>query len=170
MTLFIFIYIFIIIQRLTELVISKRNEKFLFSNGGVEFGKSHYKYIVLLHTLFLLSLPVEFFLKDKEFVLHTINYVFLVIFIILQILRVYVLTTLGKYWNTRIILIPGIKRVRHGIYKFLNHPNYIIVVCEIFVIPMIFNLYYVAVIFTILNALMLFVRIKEENKALKNLI
>lgn len=170
MTLFILIYVFIIIQRLTELVISKRNEKFLFSNGGVEFGKSHYKYIVLLHIFFLLSLPTEFFLRDKEFVLHTINYVFLVIFIILQILRVYVLITLGKYWNTRIILIPGTKRVRHGIYKLINHPNYIIVVCEIFVIPMIFNLYFVAVIFTILNALMLFVRIKEENKALKNLI
>ncbi|HRE40880.1 MAG TPA: isoprenylcysteine carboxylmethyltransferase family protein [Ignavibacteria bacterium] len=170
MTLFIILYIFLIVQRLTELFISKRNENYLLNNGGVEFGKSHYKYIVIMHALFLISLPVDFFLSDKEFVLHTINYLFLVIFIILQFFRVYVLSTLGKFWNTRIILIPGSKRVKKGIYKIINHPNYVIVICEIFVIPMIFNLYLIAIVFTVLNAIILTVRIKEENKALKNLI
>lgn len=158
----------VIIQRLTELTIAKRNEKQLLSEGAVEYGSDHYKFIVLLHVLFFISLVVEFILRGSHSELNTINYLFLVFFIILQVSRIWVLKTLGKYWNTKILRTHGIQLIRSGPYKYLKHPNYIIVVCEIFTIPMIFNLYYTAIIFTILNALILTVRIKVENEALKN--
>ncbi|MCY7362420.1 MAG: isoprenylcysteine carboxyl methyltransferase, partial [Ignavibacteria bacterium] len=81
---------------------------------------------------------------------------------------VWVLSSLGKYWNTKILRIPGRELISKGPYKYFKHPNYIIVVCEIFTIPMIFNLYYTALIFSILNAVILYIRIKEENKVLNH--
>lgn len=109
----------------------------------------------------------EYNFEKKDGELNTINYLFLVFFIVLQILRIWVLKSLGKFWNTKILRIPDIKLIETGPYKFLKHPNYTIVVLEIFIIPMIFNLYITAIIFTILNAVMLSVRIKSENQALK---
>lgn len=166
MPFFGYLIIFLIIQRLVELFISKRNEKWLLSQGAVEYGKEHYKLIVLLHIAFLLSLMFEYMLTGSNFEMDLINYVFLVIFIFLQICRIVVLLTLGKYWNTRILRIPNLQLVQKGIYKYIHHPNYVIVIGEIFVIPMIFDLYWTAVIFTVLNLLVLKIRIKEENKAL----
>ncbi|MEO6696185.1 MAG: isoprenylcysteine carboxylmethyltransferase family protein [Ignavibacteria bacterium] len=165
-----FFYILIsivIIQRLIELVISKKNEKWLLSEGAIEYGKQHYKFIVMLHICFFISMIAEYNFEKKDGELNTINYLFLVFFIVLQILRIWVLKSLGKFWNTKILRIPDIKLIETGPYKFLKHPNYTIVVLEIFIIPMIFNLYITAIIFTILNAVMLSVRIKSENQALK---
>lgn len=166
MPLFWYLVIFLIVQRLVELVISKRNEKWMLSQGAVEYGKEHYKLIVLLHVGFFLSLMLEYSLTRQNFELGLINYVFLVILVILQIFRVIILSTLGKYWNTRIIRIPNVPLVKRGIYKYLRHPNYILVISEIFIIPMIFDLYWTAIIFTVLNLVVLKIRIKEENKAL----
>ncbi|HEX2787836.1 MAG TPA: isoprenylcysteine carboxylmethyltransferase family protein [Ignavibacteria bacterium] len=166
MPFFWYLIIFLILQRLIELVISKRNEKWLLSQGAVEYGKEHYKFIVLLHAGFFISLIVEYVFTKGNFELHLINYVFLVIFIILQICRVIILSTLGRYWNTRIIRIPNTPLVAKGIYRYVKHPNYVLVICEIFVIPMIFDLYWTAIIFTVLNLVILNIRVKEENKAL----
>lgn len=165
MILFIAVISIVIIQRLTELVIAKRNEKYLLSIGGKEFGASHYKYIVMMHTLFFVSILIEYFLRG-DYNLHLMSYVFLVIFALLQAGRIWVLKSLGKFWNTRIIVVPGEKLISRGPYKFLKHPNYVVVTLEIFTLPMIFELYYTAIIFTILNLIMLSIRIKEENKAL----
>lgn len=165
--LFYSIIILIVIQRLTELYISKRNEDFLLKNGAVEFGQSHYKFLVILHTLFILSMIAEYNLKSGYFELNTINYLFLVFFAILQGARFWVINSLGKYWNTKIFRIKGSVLVSSGPYKYFKHPNYIIVVCEFFTIPLIFNLYFTAVIFSLLNAVVLFFRIREENKALE---
>jgi len=164
--LFYIILLIIIIQRLTELVIAKRNEKWLREHGAVEYGQDHYKYIVLLHTMFFVSMLIEYNFRERHLDFSVINYLFLVIFILLQIMRIWVLISLGKYWNTKILRIPDSVLISKGPYRYFKHPNYIIVVCEIFVIPLIFDLYYTAVIFSVLNAVMLKVRIKEENKVL----
>lgn len=157
----------VILQRLVELIIAKRNEKFLISAGAVESGKEHYKFIVLLHTLFFISMIAEYNFRGRYEEFNIINYLFLVFFIILQILRIWILKSLGKYWNTKILRIPDLQLIKTGPYKYFRHPNYIVVICEIFTIPMIFNLYCTAIIFSLLNAVMLTVRIKVENKALK---
>jgi len=164
--LFYIILSIIIIQRLTELVIAKKNEKWLRENGAVEYGQDHYKYIVLLHTMFFVSMLIEYNLTVRHLEFSVINYLFLVIFLLMQIMRIWVLISLGKYWNTKILRIPDSVLISKGPYRYFKHPNYIIVVCEIFVIPMIFDLYYTAVIFSVLNAVILKVRIKEENKVL----
>ena len=166
MILFFIILAVVIFQRLTELIIAKRNEKYLLSIGGKEFGASHYKYIVLMHTLFFVSLITEYFLHGaKE--LHLLNGLFLVTFTSLQVTRIWVLKSLGKFWNTKIIVVPGAELIRKGPYKFLKHPNYVVVALELFTLPMIFDLYYTAIIFSVLNFLMLRVRINEENNALE---
>ncbi|MBS1493807.1 MAG: isoprenylcysteine carboxyl methyltransferase [Bacteroidetes bacterium] len=165
-TLFIVVIGIVILQRLVELVISKKNEKWLLANGAIEYGASHYKYIVLLHTFFFISIIVEFIVFDRGKDLNILNYSFLVFFILLQLGRVWVLSSLGKYWNTKIFRIKDRQLIKKGPYKFLKHPNYVVVVLEIAVLPLTFNLYYTGIIFTILNALMLSVRIKEENKVL----
>ncbi|MBS1551829.1 MAG: hypothetical protein JST15_07150 [Bacteroidetes bacterium] len=165
---FYFLIVFIIIQRLTELTISRRNEKWLLDNGAEEFGKEHYKFIVLMHILFFISLIAEYTIQTGHYDLNIINYLFLVLFILLQFGRISVIRSLGKYWNTKIFRIRGSGLIRTGLYKYIKHPNYIIVSLELIAIPLIFNLYYTAVIFTVLNAVMLTIRIKTENIALKN--
>ena len=159
---FIFFISFLIIQRLSELYVSSKNEKWLLSNGAIEYGREHYPYIVLLHTLFIISLIAEYtWLADGA-----VNYFFIVLFFILIVIKIVVISTLGHYWNTKIYKVPGTRPVATGIYKYIKHPNYIIVICEIAIIPLAFHLYYTAVIFTILNAIMLTVRIKKENEVL----
>lgn len=165
-SLFYIVIAVVILQRIIELVISKRNEKWLLSQGAVQYGAEHYKYIVLMHTCFFLFLIQEYIFGNESKNLNILNYSFLVFFMILQIGRLWVLTSLGKYWNTKIYRIKKRSLVKTGPYKFIKHPNYAIVVMEIFVLPMIFNLYYTAIIFTIWNGIMLTIRIKEENKAL----
>lgn len=156
----------VIVQRLIELIVSKKNEKWLLANGAKEYGAWHYKYIVIMHTCFFLSLFIEYNLSDRYKELNILNYSFLVFFILLQFGRIWVLTSLGKFWNTKIYRIKNIELIKKGPYKFLKHPNYVVVSLEILVLPLVFNLFYTSIIFTLLNALMLSIRIKEENKAL----
>jgi methyltransferase len=156
-TLFI---IFLITQRLSELYIASRNEKWLRAQGAVEYGAAHYPYIVALHTLFIISVIVEYILRGAT----EPDIIFLFLFILLLLVKFWALSSLGKYWNTKIFRVPGAGPVKKGPYKLFKHPNYFIVVCEIAIIPLVFHLYYTAVIFTLLNAIMLSVRIKVENK------
>lgn len=159
-TLFIVFIAFLVTQRLTELYISKRNEKWLLAQGAIEYGRGHYPYIVALHTLFIVSLIAEYYLTGGQ----SISYVALSLFIVLLAFKYWILNSLGLYWNTRIYRIPGAVAVRKGPYKLFKHPNYVDVVCEIAIIPLVFHLYYTAIIFSILNAIMLSVRINVENK------
>jgi len=154
---------FLIAQRLAELVVSSGNEKWLLKNGAVEYGKEHYPYMVALHTLFILSLIAEYIYGPGE---GGVSYPLLILFFVLLMIKVVVISTLGHYWNTKIYKVPGTRPVSTGIYKYVKHPNYIIVICEIAIIPLAFYLYYTAVIFTILNAVMLTVRIRKENEVL----
>lgn len=157
---FILFISFLILQRLSELWIARRNEKWLLSQGAIQYGQSHYPFMIVLHTLFILSLIVEYLAKGGT----QVSWVFLVLFLAILVFKYWTLSSLGKYWNTKIYRIPGVYPLKRGPYKFLKHPNYMEVVCEIAFIPLIFHLYYTAIIFTVLNGIMLTIRIQVENK------
>lgn len=156
--------IFIALQRITELMIAKRNEQWMKKRGGIERGKEHYKWFVIVHTLFFLSILLEVDLRDYSG--FKINLLLLTIFVLLQIARVWCITSLGRFWNTKIIILPSELLVEKGPYKYVKHPNYIIVGLELFFIPLLFNAYVTALIFPILHLLLMKIRIPIENKAL----
>ena len=162
--IFYLIIAFVIIQRFVELQIAKRNEKAMLAKGAYEVGTSHYKYMILLHTGFFISFLVEVAFFKSIFTPH---YALLAIFIVLQMLRVWCLASLGTFWNTKIIILPGANVVVKGPYAFIRHPNYLIVCLEIAVLPLMFQAYVTAICFSILNLIMLSVRIPIEEKALK---
>ena len=152
---------FIIFQRLAELVLAKRNTQRLIQKGAVEIGAGHYPAMVIMHTVWVVALvwfgagnPVSLF--------------WLVLFAILQMFRIWILTSLGSRWTTRIIVLDE-PLVIKGPYRYFKHPNYILVVAEIFVAPMVLGVLWLAVVFSILNAVMLYVRIGAEENALKQM-
>ena len=162
------IYIFIALvigQRLVELRIAKKNERWIKAQGGYERGESHYPYIVTLHVVFFLSLLSEVTLTWTEE--KSWNFIALVAFLFAQWGRFWVLTSLGKFWNTKILVLPGAKVVRKGPYRYMRHPNYFIVLIEMVTLPLIFHAYWTAWIFTVSSAIILYVRIREEEAALK---
>ncbi len=150
-----------------ELFIAKGNEKWMKQRGAIEFGQKHYKYIVLMHVLFLIVLTIEKVWFDRG--LSVIWPVFLVVFGFAQFLRIWAITSLGKYWNTRILVLENAQVIRKGPYRFLKHPNYFVVALELLVVPSLFNAFYTAALFTFLNVMMLRIRIPEEEKALRSL-
>lgn len=149
---------FIIVQRLSELVIARRNTARLMARGAVEAGASHYPLIVALHTAWVISLLV--FGYDKA-----VSLPWLAVFAVLQCLRIWILAALGPRWTTRIIVVDE-PLVARGPFRFVRHPNYMLVVAEILVAPMVLGLTWIALIFSVLNALVLAIRITAENKAL----
>jgi methyltransferase len=159
---FILFMSFVILLRIGELIISRKNEIWLLKNGAVEYGKKHYPFIVALHVLFILSVFVEYIVRSGQ----EYNLFLMIFYFLLIAFKGWVVFSLGKYWNTKIYRIPNVSLIKKGPYRYLKHPNYLVVVFEIAVIPLIFNLYYTAVAFTLLNAIMLTVRIKEENRIL----
>ena len=160
---FILFISFVILLRIGELVLSKSNEKWLLQNGAVEYGKRHYPFIVTLHILFIISIIIEYAARQTV----SFSLFMLIFYFSLLVFKTWVIFSLGKFWNTKIYHIPGISLIKKGPYNYFKHSNYLIVVAEIAVIPLIFHLYFTAITFTLLNALMLFVRIKEENKILQ---
>lgn len=157
---FILFILFIIAQRLTELVVARRNQKWLESQGAIEYGKEHYPFMIALHTAFIGSMIAEYWFSTGK----QLDVTLLIIYLLLLSFKIWVLSSLGKYWNTRIFRVPGVGPVMKGPYKIFKHPNYFVVVCEVALIPLVFHLYYTAIIFSILNAVMLWVRIGVENK------
>lgn len=151
---------FVTAERLLELVIARTNTRRLLSQGAREHGASHYPLIFAVHSAWLIALwllgagrPVDPF--------------WLALFAMLLIARFWVIATLGPRWTTRIIVLPDAPLVKAGPYRFLNHPNYWVVVGEIAVLPLVFGLPWVALIFTLLNGIVLAIRIREENRALR---
>ncbi|MFF5994946.1 isoprenylcysteine carboxylmethyltransferase family protein [Lysinibacillus sp. KU-BSD001] len=163
--IFFVLFSIVIMQRLLELVIAKRNEKRMLAKGAYEAGASHYPFMILLHVSFFVSLLVEVLYFDL-----TPSPIFgwlLVLFLCTQALRVWCLTSLGEFWNTRIMILPGANVVAKGPYVYMRHPNYLVVSLEIALLPFMFEAYVTAICFTILNGIMLSVRIPTEEKALK---
>jgi len=155
----ILILALVTLQRLSELWLSSRNTKRLLAKGAHEVGASHYPLIVAIHFWWLALL---WWLVPGR----PVNGFWLGLFLLLEIGRLWVLATLGRRWTTRIIVLPDTRLVRRGPYRFVDHPNYIVVAGEIAVLPLVFGLWQLALIFTILNAVVLLIRIREENKAL----
>ncbi|MFD1849493.1 isoprenylcysteine carboxyl methyltransferase family protein [Oceanobacillus bengalensis] len=158
------LFIFIICQRVIELKIAKRNEQWMKEKGGIEKGQTHYKWFIVLHTAFFLSILFEVIVRDQVNIEFN-SYLF-ALFILTQLARVWCIQTLGKFWNTKIIILPNSPLVRKGPYKFVKHPNYIIVGLELFIIPWLFGAYYTAIIFPFLHVTLMAIRIPMENKAL----
>ncbi len=147
------------LQRLGELVLAERNTRRLLAKGAHEVGRSHYPFMVAVHAGWLIAL----WLLGPGPAIHVAP---LIAYIVIQIARVWVIATLGERWTTRIVVLPGQPLVRHGPYRWLDHPNYLIVVAEIAVLPLVFGLPVVAAFFSVLNAIVLWLRIREENAAL----
>lgn len=163
MSFYIFI-ILIILQRLCELVVAKRNEKWMKTRGAIEFGQAHYRIIVFIHAMFFIILLLE--VKAWQTELSPAWPLLLSVFILTQFLRIWSITSLGKYWNTKIIILSGAPIVEKGPYRFFKHPNYLVVALEFMIIPFMFQAYFTALLFTVLNGVILFVRIQAEEKAL----
>jgi methyltransferase len=159
MTLSILVLAFVTLQRLGELALARRNTRRLLQQGGVETGAEHYPVIVGLHAAWLVGLWLLAWNRP-------IHLEWLAVFVVLQALRVWVIASLGGRWTTRIITLPDAPLVRRGPYRFLPHPNYLVVAGEIAVLPLAFGLPAYAAVFSLLNASLLWVRIRAENKAL----
>ena len=153
---------FVTLQRLTELPIAAANTKRLLAAGAYEVGASHYPLIVTVHAAWLAAL--WWFAPGKP-----INLAFLALFVLIELGRVWVLRTLGPRWTTRIIVVPGERLVAAGPYRFINHPNYLVVIGEIAVLPLVFGLWEIALLFSLLDAAALIIRIRAENRALGSL-
>jgi methyltransferase len=150
---------FLTAQRLAELWWAKQNERRLLAAGGIEYGKSHLPLIILLHAAWMAGMWMLAY--D-----HSVDPVFLALIVVLQIARFWVLMTLGRRWTIRIIVVPGERLVVRGPYRLLRHPNYAVVTGEIAVVPLALGLPIYALVFSILNAVVLAVRIRAENAAL----
>jgi methyltransferase len=158
-------------ERIYELVVSVRNMKRSFAAGGTEYGRSHLPAMIALHTGMLLGAMIEVVVLERLF-LGTLGWIFLVAALGCQAARYWFIWALGDQWNTRVIVIPGAKRVRRGPYSlpWLRHPNYWVVVIEGIALPMVHSAWITAAVFTVLNAVLLLgFRIPTENKALEGL-
>ncbi len=147
-------------QRLVELLVARRNTRRLLAEGGVEVGAGHYPWLVGLHAAWLASMLV-WIAPDAP-----VSWPLLGFFLFLQAGRMWVVTSLGRYWTTRIVTVPGAPLVGDGPYRFVRHPNYLIVALEIATLPLAFGAWQIAAVFSILNAVLLSVRIRVEDGAL----
>ena len=154
----------VILQRLVELFIAKRNEKWMRRQGAFEVGAAHYPAMVAMHIAFFITLILEVGVLAQS--LSPLWIPLFALFFLAQIMRFWCLASLGKYWNTKIIILPGADVIRKGPYRFIRHPNYAIVSIELFILPLIFSAYFTAIIYSLLNIWMLSVRIPAEEKAL----
>ncbi|HYC16587.1 MAG TPA: isoprenylcysteine carboxylmethyltransferase family protein [Pseudolabrys sp.] len=150
---------FLVLQRLSELAFAQFNTVRLRAKGAVEFGATHYPLMIVLHGLWLLGLWV--FGHNQP-----INLGWLALFVVLQFGRLWVISSLGRRWTTRVIVLPGAAPVARGPYRWLKHPNYLIVALEIAVVPLALGLPMFALVFSVANAALLAYRIRIENEAL----
>lgn len=152
-------------ERLVELAVSKRNLAWAFAHGGKEYGRGHYPAMVLLHFSLLVGCVVEVWVLDRPF-LPVLGWTMVAVVLATQALRWWCIGTLGRRWNTLIVVVPGMPLVNRGPYRWLRHPNYVAVVLEGIALPMVHTAWITAVTFTVLNAVLLRVRIRAEEDAL----
>ena len=151
--------------RIVELGVAKRNRAWAMERGGVETGAGHYPVMVALHTALFVGCLVEVPLADRPF-LPWLGWPMLALLVGAHVLRWWCIRTLGPQWNTRVIRVPGAPLVTGGPYRWLRHPNYVAVVVEGFALPLVHTAWVTALAFTVLNALLLRVRLRVENEAL----
>ncbi|MDQ0254080.1 methyltransferase [Evansella vedderi] len=166
MTIYWIVLAVVMFQRGMELFIARRNEIWMKGRGAKEFGEEHYLLVVLLHGSFFVFLTAEVWYREAELIPWWL--VLGIAFFTVQIIRFWVLVSLGRYWNTKIIVLPGEKIVKKGPYKWVSHPNYWVVAMELLILPLLFGAYMTAILFTLLNAaFLLLIRIPQEDEALR---
>lgn len=154
-----------VVERLAELAIARRNRRWLLSRGAVEVGQAHYPWMVALHGLFLFSCWAEVWWLGRPFY-PLLAAVMLTALVFSMCLRYWVMVTLGKRWTTRVLCLPGEPVIRSGPYRYLRHPNYLAVVIEIAALPMVHTAWLTAVVFSVTNAWLLVHRIRVEEEGL----
>lgn len=152
------------LERLAELYVSKRHAAWTLARGGIEVGQAHFPWMKLLHAAFLSSAALEVVLLKRPFI-PALGVTMLGLFLVAQVLRYWAITTLGPYWNVRVIVVPGARRVTSGPYRYFPHPNYLAVVIELATLPLIHAAWVTALVFSMLNAILLTVRIRCEEEA-----
>lgn len=155
---------FLVLQRMAELMLAGRNARLLRARGARESGASHYKWLVILHTLFPIALATEVMVLGARPGL--LAPLWLSAWLAAQLLRYAAIRALGEYWNTRILVVPGAPLVRRGIYRWLRHPNYVAVVLELLAAPLMFGAWRTALLFSLTNLVLLRIRIRCEEQAL----
>lgn len=161
-------YLFILligVERLVELVVSRRNTRWSFLQGGREFGREHYPVMVSMHGLLLVSCMAEVWWLNRPFI-PWLGWPMVAVVVASTVVRWSCVFVLGKHWNPRLIVIPGAALVRRGPYRWLRHPNYTAVTAEVAALPLVHTAWLTALVFSIANALVLTVRIRAENAAL----
>ena len=155
-------------ERVAELVVSNRNLAWSRTRGGIEFGAGHYPVMVVLHAGLLVGCLAEVIFLHRPF-LPALGWPMLAIVVAAQALRWWCITTLGRQWNTRVVVVPGAPRVSGGPYRLIPHPNYVAVIAEGVALPLVHTAWITALVFTVLNAALLTTRITTENNALARL-
>jgi methyltransferase len=156
------------VERVVELVVAKRNLAWSLARGGQESGVAHYPFMVALHTGLLVGCVLEVWLGHRPFV-PALGWPMLALVVAAQGLRWWCVRTLGRAWNTRVVVVPGLPRIGSGPYRLLDHPNYVAVVVEGGALPLVHTAWLTALVFTVLNAALLTVRVRTENVALAGL-
>jgi len=164
MKIFLLFIALLIIQRISELILARRNERAVREMGASEYDSEGYRTIVLMHAAFFVSLGAEYFLLKRA--LNTYWPILATVFVLAQALRYWAIASLGVFWNTKILVLPGIEPVKNGPYRYMKHPNYVAVSIEIAVIPLIFSCYITCILFSALNLIALRRRIRIEESAL----
>lgn len=152
------------LERLLEMWIAGRNRRWLLERGGCESGQAHYPWMVLLHVTFLVAAPTEVWMLDRPLI-PPLALGATILLMAAMALRYWVVVTLRQRWTTRVLLLPGAQRITKGPFRFMLHPNYLAVVMEIAVLPLVHTAWLTALIYSVLNAAMLRTRIAVENEA-----
>ncbi len=163
MTLYVVLIVAVGLERVAELVVSKRNLAWAMARGGREYGFGHYPFMVVLHTGLLLACLIE---AARRPFIPALGWSMLAVVVLAQALRWWCIAVLGPRWNTRVIVVPGLPLVTRGPYRWLRHPNYVAVVLEGIALPLVHTAWITALTFTVINAGLLTVRIRTENAAL----
>jgi methyltransferase len=155
----------VVVERLAELVVARRNLAWARSKGGDEYGRRHYPWIVAAHVALLAAAPAEVWLLGRPFV-PALGWPMLAVVVLAQGLRWWCIGALGRRWNTRVVVVPGMPLVDRGPYRWLRHPNYVAVVAEGVALPLVHTAWLTALAFTLANAVLLGVRVRVEDAAL----
>lgn len=154
-------------ERLVELRLSRRNRRAALARGGFEAGRGHYPAMVALHTGLLVACLGEVWWCERPWI-PELGFAMLALLALSMTLRYWAITTLGERWNTRIVVIPGVAPVVHGPYRLMRHPNYLAVVLELVALPLVHSAWLTAIVFSLLNAWLLGVRVRAEEAALRS--
>jgi len=165
MSWYVVLVLLVAFERVAELVVSLRNSRWSFAQGGVEYGRGHYPFMVALHTGLLGGCLAE--AAHRPFV-PWLGWTMFVVVLLSQGLRWWCITVLGHQWNTRVIVVPGLRLVARGPYRWLRHPNYVAVIAEGIALPLVHTAWVTATVFTVLNIPLLAVRIRTEEAALNS--